>query len=90
MTDKVIETLPTEIRMKVWNSPLMTELYDRTPWAQTVYLAGVLNDKDALEMAAVQKDETRACICKLIALSGNLPALKWALVWRRSFTRRFG
>jgi hypothetical protein len=75
--------------------------YKKIPWARTILLSSVLNDKDALELASIQTEYRkvkfsepygrnfslvyticdafpRAIFCELIALGGNLQALKWA------------
>jgi hypothetical protein len=43
-------------------------------------MSGILNDKDAIEIAAIQGDETRETICEVIAISGNLPMMKKMLL----------
>jgi hypothetical protein len=41
-------------------------------------MSGILNDKDAIEIAAIQGDETEEIMCNCIAYSGNIPMMKWA------------
>jgi hypothetical protein len=41
-------------------------------------MSGILNDKDAIEIAAIQGEGPRHSMCKYIALSGNIPMMKWA------------
>jgi hypothetical protein len=48
------------------------------PWMRTVLMSGILNDKEAIEIAAIQKYASRQVICSYIAYSGNLPMMKWA------------
>ena len=81
--------------------------YKKVPWARTIFLSSVLNDKEALELASIQTeyrkvmfiqvsqihatthsnvrgDFPRVIFCELIALGGNLPALKWARTYRNA------
>jgi len=58
----------------------------RTPWMRTILLSIILNDKEGLDLAGIQDGEPRQIICALIALIGNLPALKWARLDRSTTT----
>jgi hypothetical protein len=78
-----IETLPVELRIKIYELGDIGEIsiksrYSFIPWARTILMSGILNDKDALEIAAIQEGEPRKIMCDYIALSGNLPMMKWA------------
>jgi hypothetical protein len=77
-----IDTLPVELRIKIYelgDISTITETTDDHPyWSRTIILSGILNDNDAVEIAAIQGDETRKIICSCIAISGNLPMMKWA------------
>jgi hypothetical protein len=81
-----IDTLPVELRIKIYelgadlsSISVNTYVYD-FPWSRTILLSGILNDKDAIEIAAIQqgKARIRRMTCELIAVSGNLPMMKWA------------
>jgi hypothetical protein len=50
----------------------------KVPWARTIVMSGMLSDKDAIEIAAIQGDGITTIMCELIALSGNIPMMKWA------------
>jgi hypothetical protein len=75
-----IDTLPVEIRIKIYELGDFRRIYDddEIPWMRTILMSGILNDKDAIEIAAIQGEETREIICEVIAVSGNLPMMKWA------------
>jgi hypothetical protein len=76
-----IDKFPVELRVKVYELAIITTRYNECfgiPWSRTIYLAGVLNDLDALEVTVIQGFLQREIICPLMALTGNLPALKWA------------
>ena len=84
VTSKVpIETLPVELRSHVYEFGIVDRiidgLYGKLPWSRTLLLAGILNDTDALELACIQlQSDKPEVVCDFLALSGNLPALKWA------------
>ena len=67
-----IETLPVELRIKIYelgdvrtistyyefpfNPPIAKKI---APWARTSLMSGILNDKDAIEIAAIQGGRTQ-------------------------------
>jgi hypothetical protein len=81
-----IETIPVELRIKIYE--LGVDIGDifpvryEVPWVGTIFMSGLLNDKDAIEIAAIQRSNPRRrpgrIMCELIAISGNLPMMKWA------------
>jgi hypothetical protein len=76
-----IETIPVELRIKIYefgDVSRITYVKKEFPWARTIVMAGILNDKDAIEIAAIQGDETEEIMCNCIAYSGNIPMMKWA------------
>jgi hypothetical protein len=77
-----IETLPVELRIKIYElgdvGSIMGEFEYVRPWARTILMSGILNDKDAIEIAAIQKGKPRKFMCEVIAYSGNIPMMKWA------------
>jgi uncharacterized protein YciI len=83
MSKVPIETLPVELRIKIYElgdiSGITEKIEYVIPWARTILMSGILNDKDAIEIAAVQKeDKIRRSMCNWIAYSGNIPMMKWA------------
>jgi len=84
-----IETLPLDVRVHIYefgdvDTIIKNPRWHRTPWMRTILLSGILNDKEGLDLVAIQDGEPRQIICTLIALIGNLPALKWARLDRIS------
>jgi hypothetical protein len=75
-----IDTLPVELRIKIYElgDISSTICWCGFPWARTILMSGILNDKDAIEIAAIQKGAIRREMCNILALSGNLPMMKWA------------
>jgi hypothetical protein len=75
-----IDTLPVELRIKIYElgdvSTISTGYV--IPWARTILMSGILNDKDAIEIAAIQEGKPRWIMCNYIAYSGNLPMIQWA------------
>jgi hypothetical protein len=82
MSKVPIETLPVEIRIKIYElgdvSTITYLVPNQIPWARTILMSGILNDKDAIEIAAIQGGKTRKIMCRHIAFSGNIPMMKWA------------
>lgn len=80
-----LNRLPVELRVRVYEFATLNTIMDyygyfQTPWGRRIYLSGALNDVEGLELAAIQGIEQRKIMCELIALTGNLSALKWARV----------
>jgi hypothetical protein len=75
-----IETIPVELRIKVYEYGEVSTISTRnkTPWARTILMSGILNDKDAIEIAAIQGEAQRKIMCNYIAYSGNITMMKWA------------
>jgi len=77
-----IETLPVELRIKIYElgdvSTITCLVPNQIPWARTIIMSGILNDKDAIEIAAIQRGKPRKIMCNYIAYSGNLPMMRWA------------
>jgi hypothetical protein len=81
MSKVPIDTLPVELRIKIYELGDVSRIFlGYTPsWQRTIIMSGILNDKDAIDITAIQKGEaTRQRMCDSIALSGNLPMMKWA------------
>jgi hypothetical protein len=82
MSKVPIDTIPVEIRIKIYElgdvSDITGMFTEISYWTRTILMSGILNDKDAIEIAAIQGDDTREIMCEFIALSGNLPMMKWA------------
>jgi hypothetical protein len=83
MSKVPIDKLPVELRIKIYELGDVNSITDlppkyEAPWARTILMSGILNDKDAIEIAAIQGDEPRRIMCNYIAVSGNLPMMKWA------------
>ena len=79
-----IDKIPVGVRIKIYELPddvinitNISPMYG-VPWARTIVMSGMLNDKDAIEIAAIQGDGITKIMCELIAISGNLPMMKWA------------
>jgi hypothetical protein len=78
-----LDRLPVELRMIIYefanvDRVAINEREYLKPWSRTILLAAILNDLEALHIASIQGEDVRNMICPLIALAGNLPALKWA------------
>jgi hypothetical protein len=80
MSKVPIDTLPVELRIKIYELGDVETIstHHVGPWGRTIIMSGILNDNDAIEIAAIQGRETRRIMCDYIALSGNLPMMMWA------------
>ena len=69
-----IETLPVELRIKIYelgDVRTITDTYIMSndeddywyliPWTRTILMSGILNDKDAIEIAAIVEKSTPSC-----------------------------
>ena len=107
MSKVPIDTLPVELRIKIYELGDISRITDKLhrndheyeyegyadgkyekcesvdfPWYRTILMSGILNDKDAIEIAAIQGEKPRKIMCSYIALSGNLPMIQWARSYR--------
>jgi len=86
-----INLLPVDVRIKIYELArerniyeLVNGVYYKVPWWRTILLSGILNDLEAVERAAVQREETRDNMCTILAHVGNLKALQLARKDRRT------
>jgi hypothetical protein len=82
MSKVPIETLPVELRIKIYELGDVSDITStykmrEFPWARTILMSGILNDKDAIEIAAIQEGKCRKVMCSYLSISGNLPMIKW-------------
>ena len=56
MSKVPIDTLPVELRIKIYELGDVSRIHDdyAFPWTRTMIMSGILNDKDAIEIAAIQ------------------------------------
>jgi hypothetical protein len=66
---------PLELRCNVYEfgyytESMMPSKVRAIPWARTILMTSVLNDKEALKLASIQGEDQIGIICTLIAMGG--------------------
>jgi hypothetical protein len=76
--------IPVDLRIKIYElahyrnvNSLANGVYYQIPWGRTILFSGILNDLEALDLAAIKGEEQRDNMCTILAGTGNLKALKW-------------